>query len=138
MIAAVVARLTGQAGLKLVEGAISYAAVQVQPPDGKMPAAYVVELSEAFSPARGMSGAINQDGVASIGVILWMNAVRVDKAVANTALETLRQAVVDRLFGWDPRGDGVALHRGGGRLLYAADNLVVYQLTFTLQTEDRT
>ncbi len=139
MITDIVSRLKSQvATLKLVEGALDYAAVQVQPPAGNMPAVYVVELAENFAPASGMSGAKTQDGVASFGVILWMAAARLDVKETPAALETLRTAIKNALFGWAPPGaNGAEFAHAGGRLLVAEGNLVVWQQTFSLQFEER-
>ena len=139
MIADIVTRLGDQvAALKLIEGAMSYAAVEVKPADKDMPAAYVVELTESFAPARGMSGAIAQDGIATYGVILWMAAKRVDDKRAATALETLRAAVRAAVFGWSPTGaEGAAFTNAGGRLLAVQDNLVVWHSSFALDFQER-
>lgn len=140
MIADIVTRLETlkPATLKLVEGALSYAAVEVQPADKDMPAAYVVELTETFSPAKGMSGALSQDGIATYGVILWLGARRVDDKRAATALETLRATVRATMFGFSPAAaEGSEFVNAGGRLLAAQDNLVVWQQTFALQFQER-
>lgn len=124
--------------LKLVEGALSYAAVDVKPADKDMPAAYVVELTESFATAKGMSGAFSQDGIATYAVILWMAAKRVDDKRAATALETLRAAVRATMFGFSPDGaEGAQFVNAGGSLLTAQDNLVVWQQTFALQFQER-
>ncbi|MDP2331810.1 MAG: hypothetical protein Q8M19_14060 [Reyranella sp.] len=124
--------------LRLVEGALSYAAVEVKPADKDMPAAFVVELTETFGPARGMSQAIAQDGIATYAVILWLGAKRVDDRRAATALETLRAAVKGVMFGFSPAGaEGAQFTNAGGRLLAAQDNVVVWQQSFALQFQER-
>lgn len=139
MIADIVTRLQGQvAALKLVEGAMSYAAVEVQPADKDMPAAFVVELTESFTGAKGFSGARSQDGIATYGVILWLGAKRVDDKRAAIALETLRAAVKAAMFGFAPGdGEGAQFVNAGGRLLAAQDNVVVWQQSFALQFQER-
>lgn len=141
MIAEIVTRLEtlkAAGTLRLVEGALSYAAVEVKPADKDMPAAFVVELTETFGQARGMSQAIAQDGVATYAVILWMGAKRVDDKRVAVALETLRTAVKDVMFGWSPSGaEGAPFVNAGGRLLAAQDNVVVWQQSFALQFQER-
>jgi hypothetical protein len=139
MIADIVQRLKDEVRvLKKVEGALSYAAVQVQPPDAVMPAVYVVELTEAFTGARGMSGSKSQDALATIAVILWMSAARLDTATAPGALEDLRTAIKRALFGWSPPdSDGAQFANVAGRLLFAEGKLVVWQQSFSLQREER-
>jgi hypothetical protein len=139
MIAAVVQRLKDEVpGLGLVDGALSYAAVQVKPASNLMPAVYVVELSEAFAPPSGMSGAKKQDGTSTIAAILWMEAAELSSEAAPAALEELRRKIKDALFGWSPPGsDGAEFAHAGARLLLAEDNTVVWQQAFSLQFEER-
>lgn len=126
------------ASLKMVEGALSYAAVQVVPPAQSMPAVYVVELTEGFNAAAGMSGAKTQAGLVTIAAIVWMSARNLDKQAAPDALESLRTAIKDKIFGFAPTGyDGAEFAHAGGRLLLAEDYTVVWQQAFSLQIEAR-
>jgi hypothetical protein len=139
VIADVVQRLKDAGiGLKTVEGIIDFASLTAPPPDARLPAVYVTEVSEGFVPASGMSGAKSQQGSTTIGCILCLSAARRDVTAAPDALETMRTALKDALFGWAPPGfDGAEFAHAGGKLLLSQGYLVVWQQNFALPIEER-
>src|SRR5487761_2207578 len=115
--------------LKRVLGTVDFASAQQE--ISGLPVAYVMPLSDAASPNRMLSGAVEQRVTERFGVILAVNNVRdMRGAAANEDLESLRVSVIAALLGWQPAPGYDPIEYGGGRILTLANTVLWWQLEF--------
>lgn len=133
MIEALIERLEAISLLKLVAGAVDFAAAAEAAPPAT-PAAYVLPLQEAAS-ANQLSCAVAQTVTASFGIALAVSNVADAKGVAALAdLKPVRRAVGPALLGWTPDGETYSpLEYAGGALLGFKNGVLWWQDVYVTQ-----
>lgn len=133
MIAEIAVRLKAQsASLKLVGGAVDFAALQKAPP-AIVPAAWVVPLSERPQ-ANVVTVGVAQRVEAGIGIVVavrHLGDARGGGAV--DVLESLRAEIRGALLGWSPAAGIDRLVSTGGDLLGFEDGLAWWMESFATQ-----
>jgi hypothetical protein len=139
MIAEVIARLqtTVMPPLKLVQGAVEYAALTAPPPAARQPAAYVMPLGGTPGPNT-LAGHIRQRMQESIGVVILLGNLRdVRGDAAMDAIEPVYRAVRAALVGFVPDPAYEAFLLGPARLLDFADGVIAWQESFSTAYQQR-
>ncbi len=139
MIAEVIARLDAvcKPPLKLVQGAIEYAALKGPPPAARQPAAYVMPLGGRPG-SNNLAIGSRQRVQETVGVVLLLGNVRDDRGEAAAAgIEPVYRAVRAALVGWVPEPGYEAMLLGPAGLLDVTDGVVAWQESFTTAYQQR-
>ena len=125
MLAEVEQRLAERASrLRLVAGAIEFAALQANPPANRQPAGYVVPLAAAAE-ANPFVNAVRQRITQEFGIALALGNLRDARGGrAARELETVIADVRDALVGWNPGADHDPTEFLRGDLLEVRDGVV--------------
>lgn len=122
-------------GLKLIEGAAEFAALQGNPPLHLQPAAYVLPTSDRAERSE-LIGKHRQLITRGVAVVLGLGNLRDPRGEgATAAIEALEATVSAELAGWLPTGAVDAMQFSGSRLLGLRDQVVWRQLDFTVRTK---
>jgi hypothetical protein len=139
MIAEVIARLeaTCKPPLKLVQGAVEYAALAAPPPVARQPAAYVMPLGGSPG-ANTLAGSIRQRMQESVGVVVLLGNLRDARGdAAMDAIEPVYRAIRTALVGFVPEPGYEAMQLGPARLLDFADGVIAWQESFSTAYQQR-
>lgn len=136
MIDEIIARLSPDedfTALKHVAGALSFAEIletQFAVPIEKRPAAFVALAGEQAAIGEVDIGITAQIVTQTVSIAFCIGSGgTVGAEAAKDGVMTLRQAVLDRLLGWSPDGEGVLTY-GGLSLLAFRPRVVWFQMTF--------
>lgn len=138
MIAAVIDRLRRAVPeLRLVEGAVEYAALKAPPPAARRPAAYVMPLG-AEPGGNQLATGIRQRVQETVGVVILTGNLRDARGGAAVEdLEHLFRVVRAMLVGWVPEPGYEAMQLGPARLLDFEAGVVAWQESFTTAYQQR-
>lgn len=128
MIAGIIARLRTVPQLKLVAGALEWAALEAPPPQHLWPAAYVMPWSTAGAPNGLAAGGFRQqlDEVAAIHLVL--GNLRDPRGEAATAdLTAVRDTVRGNLLGFVPGAGWEQLELRSGALAAVVDGVATWR-----------
>ena len=117
--------------LRLVDGAVEYAALDAPPPLAKMPAAYVVPLTSTPSDSN-LVNAVRQRVEETIGVVLLASRLSDPRgAAAAITVDGAKDAVRAALVGWTPEPGWEPVLMGPAALLDFDQGVVAWRETFT-------
>jgi hypothetical protein len=128
MIAAILTRLRTLPQLKLVAGALEWAALDAPPPQHLWPACYVTPWSTGATPNGIAAGGFRQELAETAAIHLVAGNLRDPRGEAATAdLTAIRDAVRTHLLGWVPATGWEQLELTSGRLFAVVDGVAVWQ-----------
>lgn len=133
MIGAVIARLQAPTALFVrVAGLVAYARIENDPPLHQRPHAWVMPLSDSAGPNRYQANAVAQDVQERFAVLCCLGAGAVTgDVVEGDEIEAMRDALVDRLVGWQPQPAHGAVIYAGGQLIRADPRAIYWQFVFS-------
>lgn len=115
--------------------AADYASLDAPPPVARLPAAYVIELSDSAGPNGLVTGGIRQRLTRGFGVVLIVSALRDAKGgAAAVSLRPLREALQQALLGFQPDDAHEPITYARGRLLAAERGFLSWQDEFSTLT----
>lgn len=118
-------------GLRLVDGALSFAALENNPPAASLPAAFVVPISDTASPNTLASGDVRQRVTSRFAVLICVaraGDARGGRSAA--ALDAIQVGVRDLLLGWRPAAGWSPVTYVGASLAGTHGGAVWIQVTF--------
>lgn len=132
MLAEIEARLTAQVpALKLVDGAVGFAGLSVNPPKSKQPAAYVIPITDSAG-ANAVANEVRQKVEKRFGVVLVLGNFKDHRgATASQQMEAIENSVINALLGWSPEADLSGCLYAGGRVVDFRDGAVWRLQEFT-------
>jgi hypothetical protein len=143
MMAAVVARLRDQLGgttLRTIGGAAELASLGMEgkpPPQGAMPAAYVVPLEDVGQPSTAVS-IVRQRLLYSVGVVIMVANLRDPRGEAAIVdVSAVVAQVRAALVGWSPAPSFDPVEFRRGRLVDLIEGVVVWQDEYEAATHLR-
>ena len=123
--------LTPSGPLRLVDGAVEYAALNAPPPLAKMPAAYVIPVSATAGP-NGLANGVRQRVEETIGVIIL--AAKLTDPRGNAAaqsIDAVSNTIRAALVGWQPGAIWEQTVMGDAALVDFDDGVVAWRETFS-------
>lgn len=133
----VVQRLQQAPALFKHVGGIAEYAREPKPPVEKMPAVYVLPLTEKYGD-NSLLGAVRQTGTEEIAVVLVVAVSPALGTVVHDPFTIPRAYLIGRLLGWQPDPKDGALLLSGGRILAVEPTHLAYQYEFKRDHTERT
>jgi len=122
----------GKPQLRMVRGALDFAALKAPPADASMPAAFVMPNNTRPGPNQ-LVGGVRQRLAETVSVVLMVRNLSDHRggAAAADLADVLIPLVRGLLIGWQPHSSFGAITHAGGRLVGATDGLVSWMEDFT-------
>jgi hypothetical protein len=117
-------------------GGIAEYAREPKPPVEKMPAVYVLPLTEKYGDNE-LINAVRQPGTEEIAIVLVVAVSPAMGAEVHDPFTIPRAALIGRLLGWQPDPNDGALLLSGCRLLAVEPTHLAYQYEFKRDHTER-
>lgn len=118
--------------------AADYASLDAPPPVARMPAAYVIETTDAAEPNGLVTGGVRQRLTRGFAVVILVSTLRDDKGgQAAITLQALREAASTALLGRTPSDAHEPITYSRGRLLAAERGILAWQDEYQVRTSLR-